>query len=183
MSTERIFVPASRYDELVSALREAWKTLKNKEARALCKTPAAERVNEMIADAKRKGAKPLLDPKEYTQNDEASGSGPAFIQPNIFGPATEDMKIFREETFGPVSIVIPIEDIGRDEEHVITDMVNKANDSEYGLTAAVWSKELSKAKRVARRLEAGAIHINSPVSKGINPLNLGATIGPDQNED
>ena len=71
------------------------------------------------------------------------------------------MLLAREETFGPVIPLIPFD--GEDE------VVRLANDSEYGLTASVWSKDLKRAKRVARALEVGGVSINNVMATEANP--------------
>ena len=75
-----------------------------------------------------------------------------FIQPTIFTNTRPDMKIVREEIFGPVGVVIKFSS----EEDVIT----QANDSEYGLAAALFSKNIDRALRVANKLHAGTMWIN-----------------------
>ncbi|WWD19969.1 hypothetical protein CI109_104442 [Kwoniella shandongensis] len=156
MSTERVLVPRSRYDDLVAALRDAWASVKQKEPRALFSSVSTCRVRNLIKDAIARGAEPLTGPwKEDIGN---------LVTPIILGSGTAEMKIFREESFGPVSIVIPIEDDGLTNEQVTDHMVALANDSDYGLTASVWSTDLQLAQDVARRLECGAVHINSPTA-------------------
>ena len=75
-----------------------------------------------------------------------------FIAPTIFADVDNDMRIAREEIFGPVLCVLKF----RDEE----DAVRIANNSEYGLGAGVWTKNLSRAFRVGRALEAGTVWVN-----------------------
>jgi betaine-aldehyde dehydrogenase len=76
-----------------------------------------------------------------------------FIQPTIFADVTDDMTIAREEIFGPVLSVLDFDD----EEEVIT----RANATDYGLSAGVFTRDLSRAHRVIRRLQAGSCFINS----------------------
>ena len=81
------------------------------------------------------------------------GSNGFFLEPTIFGGVTNEMKIAQEEIFGPVLSVLAFDDI----EHVI----DKANANQYGLAAAVWTKDIKKAHMVSRRLQAGTVWINT----------------------
>ena len=78
---------------------------------------------------------------------ERVGNEGYFIRPTIFTDTTPDMKIVQEEIFGPVGVVIKFED---DE-----DVIRQANDTMYGLAAAVFSKNIDRALQVAHRLKAG----------------------------
>jgi gamma-glutamyl-gamma-aminobutyraldehyde dehydrogenase len=81
-----------------------------------------------------------------------AGSGGFFVEPTLFDAVRNDMKIAREEIFGPVMSVIRFE---AEEE-----AIRLANDSAYGLQASVWSSNLNRAHRVARALRAGTVHVN-----------------------
>ncbi len=79
-------------------------------------------------------------------------SGGYFVEPTVFDKVTMQMKIAREEIFGPVLSAIGFTDV--------EDAVRIANDVSYGLTAAVWSRDITTAHRVARRLRAGTVYVN-----------------------
>jgi acyl-CoA reductase-like NAD-dependent aldehyde dehydrogenase len=84
------------------------------------------------------------------------GAGPQakgyFVQPTVFTGVRNDMKIAREEIFGPVAAVIPFKDEN--------DAVFQGNDTTYGLAAGIWTRDISRAHKVARRLKAGTVWIN-----------------------
>jgi aldehyde dehydrogenase (NAD+) len=75
-----------------------------------------------------------------------------YVRPTIFADVTPDMRIARQEVFGPVLVIMAFED----EDHAI----RMANDTEYGLAAYVQTSDPKRAERVANRLRAGGIHIN-----------------------
>jgi phenylacetaldehyde dehydrogenase len=76
-----------------------------------------------------------------------------FVEPTVFSGVSNDMTIAREEIFGPVASIIPFKD-----EH---DAIFQGNDTEYGLAAAVWTRDISRAHKVARALKAGRVWINT----------------------
>jgi phenylacetaldehyde dehydrogenase len=81
------------------------------------------------------------------------GSKGFFVQPTVFSRVGNDMKIAQDEIFGPVLSIIPF----KDED----DAIVKANDTQYGLSAAVWTKDIARAHKVARALKSGRVWINT----------------------
>jgi len=81
------------------------------------------------------------------------GSKGFFIEPTIFGDVQNDMKIAREEIFGPVLSVLSFDDVD--------EVIEQANNNPYGLAAAVWTRDVKKAHSVSRRLKAGTVWINT----------------------
>jgi acyl-CoA reductase-like NAD-dependent aldehyde dehydrogenase len=111
----------------------------------LAKKAQQERVNRYIESGLREGARLLAG----GVTTPAKGF---FVQPTIFGGASNTMTIAREEIFGPVGTVIEFE--------TEAEAVELANDSRYGLAATVWTSNLARAHKVAQALEVGAVGVN-----------------------
>jgi gamma-glutamyl-gamma-aminobutyraldehyde dehydrogenase/4-guanidinobutyraldehyde dehydrogenase/NAD-dependent aldehyde dehydrogenase len=101
-----------------------------------------------IESGKSEGAKLLAGGEQALKE-----SGGCYVQPTIFDGVRQDMTIAREEIFGPVLSVLSFTDAA--------DVVRQANQSVYGLQAAVWTRDINKAHGVARALRAGTVHVNS----------------------
>jgi vanillin dehydrogenase len=151
MSTDRIIVGSKIADEFVAKLTAKVKTMRagkpGEEGAVLAAmvTPeAAKRVAAMVEDAIVKGAKVTTGPCQV------EGS---IMQPVVIDGTTPDMKAYQEESFGPIISILRVAD---DDE-----AVRLANDSEYGLSAAVFSRDIPRAMAVARRIQSGICHINS----------------------
>ena len=110
-----------------------------------CHREHFERVLEYIELGKKEGARLV-----------AGGGRPQlegfFVRPTVFADVTSEMRIFQEEIFGPVLCLTPFDD----EEEAIA----LANASTYGLAAGVYTRDVSRAHRVANRLEAGMVFVN-----------------------
>jgi aldehyde dehydrogenase (NAD+) len=108
-----------------------------------------ENVLRYIEIGKREGAELVAGGQ---RTDIGTGKG-YFIQPTVFAGVEPTMTIAREEIFGPVLATIEFGDV--------EEAIARANDSQYGLAAAVWTKDIKKAHQVARRLQAGTVWINT----------------------
>ncbi|AQR63068.1 betaine-aldehyde dehydrogenase [Brevundimonas sp. LM2] len=105
-----------------------------------------DRVNGYLALAEQEGARRITP--DRTLSDKGY-----FIAPTIYADVTPDMRIVREEIFGPVAVLIRFTDEA--------DAVAKGNDTEFGLTATVWTAEAGRATRMARALKAGTVWVNT----------------------
>jgi succinate-semialdehyde dehydrogenase/glutarate-semialdehyde dehydrogenase len=103
-------------------------------------------VEEHVEDFRREGAKILTGGKRSESNDGL------FYEPTIIANVRNDMRAMQEETFGPT---LPIATFKTEDE-----AIQLANNSEFGLTASVWTKDLSKGKRIAKKIEAGSVCVN-----------------------
>jgi benzaldehyde dehydrogenase (NAD) len=150
MSTERIVVDHSISDALGGKLAERASKLTVGDPRdqgtmigPVVNDGARERVMELIEDARAKGADVLA-------GGDADGN---LVSPTVLAGVTPEMRIYSEESFGPVVTIVPVD--GPD------DAVRVANDTEYGLSAAVFGEDVDAAMEIARRIESGICHINA----------------------
>lgn len=107
-------------------------------------------VENQLADAVSQGARVL------TGGEPLASLGPNFFAPTVLSGVTHQMRIMREETFGPV---LPVMSFATEAE-----AVRLANDSEYGLAASVWTNDRVRGERIARQINAGTVMINDAVS-------------------
>ena len=109
-----------------------------------------EKILSYVEIGKDEGAKVLCGGEQITDGDLNDG---AFLRPTLLGDVTNDMRVAREEIFGPVACIIKF----KTEEEVIA----MANDSDYGLGGAVWTRDINRAVRVARAVETGRMWVNT----------------------
>ncbi|MBO8172858.1 MAG: aldehyde dehydrogenase family protein [Bacillaceae bacterium] len=162
MSVERLYVEKPVYDRFVRQLVKEVNRLQqgrgtDDDLGSMTFPGQIDIVREHIEDALARGAR-LLTGQEPSRWNMDNGM---FLEPMVLVDVTPDMKVMREESFGPILPVMPFE--GEDE------AVRLANDSPYGLNASVWSRDLEKAKRIASRLVSGNVVINDVMITVANP--------------
>jgi len=151
---ERIYVHESLYDAFVEK-SVAWVSnyrLGNPLDPETSLGPMAHKrfaqvVREQIAEATTKGARALVDPKLFPQDD-----GGAYLAPQILVDVDHSMTIMREETFGPAVGIMKV----RDDAEALALM----NDSKYGLTASLWTGDAERAARLGEQIETGTVFMN-----------------------
>ncbi|NKM44103.1 aldehyde dehydrogenase family protein [Rhizobium leguminosarum bv. viciae] len=150
MSTERIIVDEAIADQFVAKLAARASQLPAGDPRghvvlgSLISLDAAKKMDELIADATAKGAKLVAGGKR-------SGT---VVEATLLDHVTPEMRVYSEESFGPVKPIIRVS--GEEE------AIRIANDSEYGLSAAIFSRNVQRAMAVAAQIESGICHINGP---------------------
>jgi acyl-CoA reductase-like NAD-dependent aldehyde dehydrogenase len=110
---------------------------------------AKERVERQINDAIQKGAKDATPSNSSFSSPPSDGN---YVKPTVLTDCTTDMTIMHDETFGPV---IPIQSVKSDDE-----AIDLMNDSEFGLTASIWTKDEARGQEIAEEVEAGTVFVN-----------------------
>jgi len=151
----RLYVQEGVYDEFANRLAEKVKEMKvgngledGVTQGPLINQAAVRKVEDHIADALSKGAKILTGGKRHEL-------GETFFEPTILTGATSDMKVAREETFGPMAPLFKF----KDEEEVIA----LANDTEFGLAAYICARDIGRVWRVTEKLEYGIVGVNTGI--------------------
>lgn len=153
---ERVYVDASIYDEFVESVVAEVKGYKvgdpfdkDTQIGPVVSEKSAQAIRAQIAEAVSKGAKALIPEGFFA---EAEKTNPTFVGPQVLVDLAPDSAVLQEETFGPV---IPIVKVNSDEE-----AIKLINDSDFGLTASVWTKDLAKGEELGDEIEAGTVFVN-----------------------
>lgn len=157
LSVERCYVHRSIYDAFVQCCAQRVEQLRvgngldsEVEVGPLIHERQLRTVEEHVNDAVQRGARLLVGGKRLTE------LGPNFYAPTLLADVKQEMRVMREETFGPV---LPIMSFDSDEQAVAL-----ANDSDFGLAASVWTRDRRRGEAIARRIKAGTVMINDTVS-------------------
>lgn len=162
---ERVYVHADIYDAFVYQVkvvlgryRVGDPFVKETQIGPVVSKRARETILGQIDDALRKGARDETPPNASFDNLPADGN---YVKPTLLTGVTHNMQVMVDETFGPV---IPVMKVGSDDE-----AISLMNQSEFGLTASVWTKDLTAAEKIIDQVEAGTVFVNradypSPVS-------------------
>ncbi|KAH7069026.1 Aldehyde/histidinol dehydrogenase [Paraphoma chrysanthemicola] len=155
-SVERVYVDEKIHDEFVSAVQDVLKGYKlgdpfdkNTHVGPVVSKRSAEAIQSHIRDALEKGAKDATPDNDTFKNPPADGN---YVAPTLLTGVTHDMAVMTEETFGPVIPVMKVKDDA--------EAIKLMNDSQFGLTASIWTKDVSKGHELIDDVEAGTVFVN-----------------------
>jgi len=148
----RLFVQQSRFDEVVDGVAEIAESIRvgnglesGTQMGPLVSDEQLRRVTSYLESGRADGATAVTGGGRF-------GDRGYFVEPTVLTNTTPDMKIVREEIFGPVVVAAPSSDLD--------EIAAAANDTEYGLGAGIWTKDISKAHALAKKIRADTVWIN-----------------------
>ena len=148
----RLYVHQSRFDEVVGGVAEIAKSIKlgsgmeaGTQMGPLVSEEQLQRVSSYLESGKAEGATAVVGGGRF-------GDRGFFIEPTVLTNTHGQMKVVREEIFGPVVVAAPFSDLD--------EIAAQANDTEYGLGAGIWTQDISKAHALAKKIRAGTVWIN-----------------------
>jgi phenylacetaldehyde dehydrogenase len=148
----RLFVQQSRFDEVVDGVAEIAKSIKLGSG-----MEPTTQMGPLVSDEQFRRVTGYLESGQADGATAVTGGGRFgdqgfFVEPTVITNTRPDMKIVREEIFGPVVVAAPFSDLD--------EIAAQANDSEYGLGAGIWTRDISKAHALAKKIRAGTVWIN-----------------------
>ncbi|HEY3686526.1 MAG TPA: aldehyde dehydrogenase family protein [Streptosporangiaceae bacterium] len=148
----RLYVHRSRFDEVVEGVAGIAKSIKlgpgldpGTQMGPLVSDEQLRRVTGYLDSGRADGVTTVTGGNRY-------GDRGYFVEPTVLTGTREDMKVVREEIFGPVVVAAPFDDLD--------EIAAQANDTDYGLGAGIWTRDISKAHALAKKLRAGTVWIN-----------------------
>lgn len=167
ISIERIYVERAVADEFTAKFAEQVRNMNLSAAYdftadmgSLISEDQIKTVSGHVDDAKAKGAKVVAG------GNARPDLGPLFYEPTVLTGVTDEMECARNETFGPLVSIYPVDSVA--------EAVEKANDTEYGLNASVWAGSKSEGEKIAARISSGTVNVDEGYA-----LAFGSTRGPD----
>jgi len=157
LSVERLFVEQSITEKFIARCVEKTKKLRlgpgsdpSSDVGPLIRPHHVQRMSDLVQDAVSRGAKVLCG------GGARPDLGPNFFEPTVISGVDSSMKLFQEETFGPILAIQTV----RDAEEAVA----RANDSPFALSASVWTSDTTRGEAIAKRLRAGAVMVNDAIS-------------------
>ena len=161
----RILASRANYDAVVDAVSDLAASLRvgdpadmQTEIGPLVSKRQQERVNSYIASGEEQGARLVVGGTAMPKGLDKGW----YVQPTVFADVDSQMRVAREEIFGPVLVVIPFDDID--------DGIRIANDSRYGLAGTVWTNDVERGMHIARQVRTGSVGINQYMPDFAAPL-------------